>query len=627
LQLPPVIGPLFLFDLVRTARRGRHNFMRLLFASLMLTFLYLTYSEWSVYGPMRANRMARFSMQVFSTFALVQFAAVFLLTPAYVAAAITEEKEGKTLEFLLATELHAHEIILGKCLARVANIFLLMLAGFPILCMLELSGGVDPQLVFVTYGVTALSAIALAALSIFCSVHTRTSLNAVLLTYFLVGLYLALSAASLGLLAYPGFSGLVLTGGEDPLHIADLIGWFNAGNLPVALNRLSMSMRGRSAPLALSILLRNYLIFHGTLAALCLGGAIVRLRSATRRQVEGTGRRRRIEVQVRPRVWHQPLLWKEFFVEADLRLRWPAKLGIACFFLLILVPALRSVGMTLDRGMHQFLHALDLQGLNTPGGSIRTRSYQWEELREGMDLWVSVVVAVEICVVLLIMTVRAAGSISGERARHTLDALLTTPLDVRSILLAKALACLKPVRIAWWSLAVVLLLGYGASSFPATALWPLLGASVVYAAYFIALGLWLSTIYPTTTQATLFGLLGAIGTALVPGLPSALIQGWYFHDARGLQDAGPLLELINLFSPPELLRFLLARGPNTLWARFSGGMLALVCCGHLLAYVVATVWLWRAAYRRLRVECQPAATPPAEPVPELPPLTAKEAVA
>ena len=60
----------------------------------------------------------------FGTFMIVQLILIVLLTPAYVAGAIAEEKDRKTMEFLLATDLRNREIVLSKLLSRLANLSL-----------------------------------------------------------------------------------------------------------------------------------------------------------------------------------------------------------------------------------------------------------------------------------------------------------------------------------------------------------------------------------------------------------------------------------------------------------------------------------------------------------------------
>src|SRR5687767_5130981 len=112
----PVFGPILFYDLIRLARRGRYFLVRCCYALLLFLILYVVYIQFMddtirrmqnrPAGPAaRAAEMAEFAEWFFYTFMVVQFGCVFLLTPAYTAGAISEEKERKTLEFLLATDL------------------------------------------------------------------------------------------------------------------------------------------------------------------------------------------------------------------------------------------------------------------------------------------------------------------------------------------------------------------------------------------------------------------------------------------------------------------------------------------------------------------------------------------
>src|SRR5260370_1408916 len=83
----------------------------------------------------------------FYTFTAVQLVAVFLLTPLCAAGAITEEKEKRTLDFVLSTDLRDREIVWGKLASRMAYLVLFVLTGLPILSAIQFLGGVDPNLV------------------------------------------------------------------------------------------------------------------------------------------------------------------------------------------------------------------------------------------------------------------------------------------------------------------------------------------------------------------------------------------------------------------------------------------------------------------------------------------------
>src|SRR5262249_39200661 len=143
------------------------------------------------------REMAVFAESFFGTFMWIQFLVVILLTPAYTAAAIADEKDRKTLEFLLATDLENREIILSKWMSRMLNLSLLILAGLPVLSITQFLGGVDPDLVVAGFAGTAITMVSLAAISILNSVYAKKARDAIVLTYLAVIGYYVLSILGL----------------------------------------------------------------------------------------------------------------------------------------------------------------------------------------------------------------------------------------------------------------------------------------------------------------------------------------------------------------------------------------------------------------------------------------------
>src|SRR5262249_54093222 len=130
-----------------------------------------------------ARELARFANGYFAMLAMIQFTVVIAMTPAYTAGSITEEKERKTLEYLLATDLSSREIVLGKFLSRLGNLTLLLITGFPIVALLQILGGIDPDLLLITVAATLLLMMSLASASVLCSVYSRRTRKAVVAIY------------------------------------------------------------------------------------------------------------------------------------------------------------------------------------------------------------------------------------------------------------------------------------------------------------------------------------------------------------------------------------------------------------------------------------------------------------
>ncbi len=174
--LRDLFGPVFTYEILRLGRRRLTFVLRFLYVLAIVGLLALLYATWmariSRYGSLttvRPSELAGFAATFFEAFAAIQFAVALLLTPAYIAGSISDEKERRTLEFLLATDLKNREIIFGKLAARIANLLMYVLAGIPVLAFLQLFGGIDPELALSAAASTAITVLGLAALSIFCS--------------------------------------------------------------------------------------------------------------------------------------------------------------------------------------------------------------------------------------------------------------------------------------------------------------------------------------------------------------------------------------------------------------------------------------------------------------------------
>src|SRR5262249_17235812 len=145
--------------------------------------LFCVYLSWDISREIRQRQIAALAADFFYVFMIVQFGLVVLLTPAYTAGAIAEEKETRTLQFILATDLRNRQIVLSKLVSRVLNITMLVLAGLPILSFMQFMGGVDPGLMLAGFAATGLTVLGLGGLSIFNSVITRRARDAIILTY------------------------------------------------------------------------------------------------------------------------------------------------------------------------------------------------------------------------------------------------------------------------------------------------------------------------------------------------------------------------------------------------------------------------------------------------------------
>jgi ABC-type transport system involved in multi-copper enzyme maturation permease subunit len=170
------VGPLFSWELLRLARRGQDARGRFILAIalffILTAFSLIWFRDGNAFDlffgaaqTLSIHESSAFGSSFSLTFVFGQLAILCLLTPAYAAGGIAEEKDKKTLVYLLVSDLTNREIIFGKFFGRTVFLLGIMLAGLPILAITQLHGGVSLKFLLFTYLLTATTVILLSAIS------------------------------------------------------------------------------------------------------------------------------------------------------------------------------------------------------------------------------------------------------------------------------------------------------------------------------------------------------------------------------------------------------------------------------------------------------------------------------
>ncbi len=194
-----MLGPHFMMDMLRLARKGRTTFFRVLYVLVQLAALYLL-TRGGTHENMRINDFARMA-QTFSTVMLVlQNVLIVMLSPIYFASVMAEERELGTLEMLAMTHLTDWEILLGKLGARVLTVASVVLAGLPMLAIVHLWGGVDMGSLVFHVAATLLLILSCAGISLWASVDAIKMFDAFMMSCsILVGAVLVSSVIAFAL--------------------------------------------------------------------------------------------------------------------------------------------------------------------------------------------------------------------------------------------------------------------------------------------------------------------------------------------------------------------------------------------------------------------------------------------
>src|SRR5262245_52842962 len=164
-----ILGPIFRWEMIVTARKGRSFVIRGIYGLCLLLFLCLPlFMAWGLTNrtAMTHEDLAGIAEGFFVSTVAAQGLAVFVLTPALVAGALAEERARGTLNLLLGSALSSSEIVLGKLAARMSHLVIILLVAVPVIGLLSLMGGIDLPLLAVCDGVTLSTSLLIAAASI-----------------------------------------------------------------------------------------------------------------------------------------------------------------------------------------------------------------------------------------------------------------------------------------------------------------------------------------------------------------------------------------------------------------------------------------------------------------------------
>jgi len=424
-----LLGPVFRAELIRTSRRRRYYVLRVVYGVVLWLLLWEQYLilralELRRFGGISIKDMADFAFETFVAFSAVQLSVILALVPALVGGVIADEKQRKTLSFLLASQLTSSEIVLDKLAARMLHVGMLVAVGLPVIFILSLFGGIAPEHVLATYALTCSTTFLAAALALLVSTFARRVRQAVLIAYVVEVAWL-LGPPLLGFVLRVGF----------PLTYARL------GPVWISLVSPLELLVFRSSPFLMTVLTFNNMawmfglqIAAGTLFVVL---AVRGLRPIFRQQETGTRRLDWFGSKLhhwrwlqRPSCGDHAVLWKErYFARTDIFTKMfvlPATVVLTVVLIL---------GSGIDEAVMRVCHDLFHQGYAAAqsarlalNAAIRSVSHYY------IGLW------------LLAVAGASASSVSAEREEDTWLSLVATPLSGREILRGKMVGAVWGLR-------------------------------------------------------------------------------------------------------------------------------------------------------------------------------------
>ncbi len=188
-----LVGPVFNREIITTPRSLRLYLSR---AGYVAALFGLVFTAWLIlFGSKQQSGLgdlARFGSAIFTVLAPLQMAMAIAFSALITAAAVAQEKDRRTLDLLLMTNLSNTELVFGKLLASLLSIVVPAVASIGLLMSITLLGGVSYSQVFRVVAVTfAAAAVAGSLGSIIALWRERTfqslALTALLLVLWLIG--------------------------------------------------------------------------------------------------------------------------------------------------------------------------------------------------------------------------------------------------------------------------------------------------------------------------------------------------------------------------------------------------------------------------------------------------------
>jgi ABC-type transport system involved in multi-copper enzyme maturation permease subunit len=186
-----VFGAVFTREATVAPRRVWFFAARTLFAAALFA---LTATAWQLLvGSQRVENigdLAWFGGSAFQILAQLQLAVAMPFSALLVASAVALEKDRKTLDLLLMTNLSNSELVLGKLLASMLTVVVVVVAALPLLAIVSLLGGVSAGQILRVQSVALASALVAGSLGSTIALWREKTFQALAMTVLVLVLWL-----------------------------------------------------------------------------------------------------------------------------------------------------------------------------------------------------------------------------------------------------------------------------------------------------------------------------------------------------------------------------------------------------------------------------------------------------
>jgi ABC-type transport system involved in multi-copper enzyme maturation permease subunit len=176
-------NPVLQRELLTNLRAGRAFLLMLLYQLALAAVLLVSYPSGQRIDLTTDSDAAR---RLVDFFFLGQYIIASLMAPTFAAGAISGEKERKTYEMLLASPLHPWAIVLGKMVASLTHLAVLIVASLPIIMLALPLGGVSIYEVLAAYLWLVVSVILFGSIGLAASGRFHRTASSLVVSYLAI---------------------------------------------------------------------------------------------------------------------------------------------------------------------------------------------------------------------------------------------------------------------------------------------------------------------------------------------------------------------------------------------------------------------------------------------------------
>ena len=178
-----VDNPVLQRELLVNLRMKRAFLLLLVYIALLGL---VVYTAWPNQAHLDLSNHPPEAKRLVNLFFLGQFALLSLMVPSFAAGTITGEKERQTYEMLLASPMRPAAVVLGKLLAALCHLAVLVFCSLPIVMLCLPLGGKSPYEVLAAYGGMAAAVTLFGMICIAASSYFTRTIAALVVSYLVI---------------------------------------------------------------------------------------------------------------------------------------------------------------------------------------------------------------------------------------------------------------------------------------------------------------------------------------------------------------------------------------------------------------------------------------------------------